>query len=162
MSTIRPEITSKQIDPNHPAIERLVMEYARWADDADFAQVDKEEYISDILSCFDEWELDGFKLAKHLEDKSGIDGDEGLVEILSSVVSVKYTLQTAAYSKWIAENNLVIDPTLKGRKITYAQNYRKGEGYITGIYADKYQVTIGKSPTENGGFVINFENIQLT
>lgn len=157
----RPKVTYDTVDKNHPAFEKLVMDYVRWCDDLSFANCDKSEYVDDIASCFDEWDLDGYKLAKHLEEKSGVDPDSNLVEMLDGIQFLKTILEKIIIQEWMQKNNLSLCDELKGKKVKYKQGYRSGEGFITGLYKDKYQVTVGKAETDKGGWVIDFENITI-
>jgi len=159
--TPRPEVKSKTVDPSHPAIQKLVTEYARWSEDPKFENSSKEDYEKDILSCFDEWDLDGYQLTKHLESSVYLEGNSELVGILDGFYFIKREVEKDMNKKWVKENNLSLDHMLLGRKVTYKQNLHKGSGYITTIDPETYRVTVSSDISKVGGYIMNFENVTL-
>jgi len=85
----RPKFDAKKIDVNHPRFKRLVDEYVRWYQDIDYTFDKRERYEEDILSCLEEWNLDGYDLAEHLKNKVWVEPDADLVDILDDALYVK-------------------------------------------------------------------------
>lgn len=157
---IRPKFDVKKVDVNHPRFKRLVDEYVRWYQDVDYKFDKRERYEEDILSCLEEFSLDGYDLAEHLKNKVWVEPDADLVDILNDAFYVKDAIMHEILIQWVKENFLVIPDDVVGKKVNCKDGYRKYENhYITGIKPETYQVTIAEDNTRKGGYVVGYENL---
>lgn len=160
----RPVFNADKIDRNHPAFVKFVNQYISWVNSAEKISGDEKlPYENEIISCFKEHDLDGYNLAKHIYDITGMDPDAWLVEILDGAESVKRIMYNDILKQWIKENFLTIPKDCIGKKVNAKQNYSEYKNlYITGISHDTYQVNICPNWDRLGcGYLINFENIEF-
>ena len=157
---IRPKFDVNKINADHPRFKSLVDEYVRWNQDTDYTSCDRTEYENDIRSCLDEFDLDGYRLAKHLKNKVWVEPDADLVDILDDALFVKSSLEREMLKQWVKENFLTISDDVVGKKVNAKQGIRKYENhYITGIKPETYQVTVSENATKQGGWIVGFENV---
>jgi hypothetical protein len=154
----RPVLNSDNINRNNTFFKKIVNSYANWNADN---SVEMEEYENDIISCLTEYNTDGYALARHLYDTVFVEPDSELVHILDDVGYLVRNLNNELTKQWVIENSLTIPSDVIGKKVTYNLSYRKGQGFITTIMNDTYQVTVDENPDKKGGLIVNYENIQL-
>lgn len=160
----RPDFNNRKIwDPKHPKIEKLIKEYIIWSNEGeDLPTDDYDLYVEDIINCFDEVETDGYYLATFLKDKSYINPDTNLVNMLDDVYSIKRAITNEITKKWVIDNDMKLPDDIIGKKCNYKSGYKKYEGYyITTVNPFTYTVTIDKSKHRQGGIVCNFEDITI-
>jgi hypothetical protein len=150
-------------DAKMPRVKRLVDEYIKWCDGEVFTnQPNRHEYEEDIISCFNEMNLDSYHLAKHLEEKSYVDADSMLVELLGDIDQIKRNIKTEIVKKWVIDNDMKLPNNIIGSKCKYKLGFATGmEGYITTLNPDTYEVCIDKDKTRKGGYVVPFENVTM-
>lgn len=151
-------------DAKMPRIKRLVDEYIHWCDGGEVVtnQPNRHEYEEDIISCFNEQNLDGYHLAKHLEEKVCVDADSMLVELLDDIDQIKRNIKTEVVKKWVIDNDMKLPDNIIGRKCKYKLGFASGmEGYITTLNPQTYEVCIDKDKTRKGGYVVPFENVNM-
>ena len=156
----RPKFDISKIDVNQPRFKKLVDEYVRWCKDQDYASCSRAEYESDILSCFNKFDLDGYHLAEHLKDTVWVEPDSTLVDILDGVFSVKDAINREVIKQWVKENFLTISENVIGKKVNAKvgiHNYV--DHYITMIKHDTYEVCISTDISRKGGYVVGYENV---
>lgn len=156
--------TNFKWDAKMPRIKRLVDEYIKWCDGGKVVtnQPNRHEYEEDIISCFKKMNLDGYHLAKHLEEKSYVDADSMLVELLGDIDQIKRNIKTEIVKKWVIDNDMKLPDNIIGSKCKYKIGFASGmEGYITTLRPDTYEVCIDKDKTCKGGYVVGFENVIL-
>ena len=146
-------------DAKHPQIANLVKRYCTWCDDPDAKISSQQEYENDILSCFAEWNHDGFHLAQHLNSRVYIYPDAELVEILDSVGYIALSVGRQIISKWVLDNNLKLPDNLIGKSCFVTTS--KVMHYITSVYPETYEVTISTNKDSKGGYKHGFERIYL-
>ena len=160
-TVVRPKFDPNKIDRNHKAFKTLVDQYQRWSQSGDIDE-SRETYENDIIGCLGHYNLDGYQLAKRLESTVYLEADSELVGILDDLFFVKDSLVRSMLKTWVDENSLTIDPSVVGKKVNAKQGFHKYENhYITGIRSETYEVTISTETGKNGGFVIDYENIQF-
>jgi len=160
----RPNFLSKSIwDPKHPKIEKLIKEYIIWYNEGQDLPTDEYDlYVEDIISCFNEMQTDGYYLATYLKDKSYIDPDTDLVNMLDGVSCIKRYITDEITEKWVIDNNMKLPDNIISKKCNYKNGYKKYEGYyITTVNPATYTVTIDKSKHRQGGIVCLFECITI-
>ena len=160
----RPDFNNRKIwDPKHPKIEKLIKEYITWSNEGeDLTTDDYDLYVEDIINCFDEVETDGYYLATFLKDKSYINPDTNLVNMLDEIYSIKRAITNEITKKWVIDNDMKLPDDIIGKKCNYKSGYKKYEGYyITTVNHSTYTVTIDKSKHKQGGIVCNFEDITI-
>jgi hypothetical protein len=151
-------------DAKMPRIKRLVDEYIKWSDESaqERQQTNRHEYEWDIISCFNEFHLDGYHLAKHLEEKAYVEADSMLVELLDDIDQIKRNIKTEIVKKWVIDNDMKLPDNIIGSKCKYKLGFATGmEGYITTLNPETYEVCIDKDKTRKGGYVVPFENVNL-
>jgi hypothetical protein len=151
-------------DAKMPRVKRLVDEYIKWCDggEVDKNQPNRPEYEWDIISCFNEMNLDGYHLAKHLEEKVFVDADAELVELLGGIDQIKRNIKTEIVKKWVIDNDMKLPDNIIGSKCKYKLGFASGmEGYITTLNPETYEVCIDKDKTRKGGYVVPFENVNM-
>ena len=156
----RPKFDVKKIDVNHPRFKRLVDEYVRWYQDVDYTFDKRERYEEDILSCLEEFSLDGYDLAEHLKNKVWVEPDADLVDILDDAFYVKNAIVREIVQQWVKENFLEISSDVIGKKVNCKNGLRKYENhYITGIKPETYEVIISEDVKKEGGYIVGFETL---
>lgn len=156
----RPKFDVNKIDVNNKRFKGMVDEYVRWSEDTGYKMCKREEYESDIRSCLNEWDLDGYHLAEHLKDKVYLEPDADLVDILNDAFYVKDVLDREILTQWVKENFLVIPDDVIGKKVNCKDGYHKYENhYITTIKPETYQVTISTDINRKGGYVVGYETL---
>ena len=160
-SVLRPKLTKDKINKENASFKRVLQKYINWCkQEGDDQNID--EYTKDICMCIDQFNLDGYELAKYLEDYCGIMPDSELVNILDNIFFVKNDLTNEMLKSWVDENFLTIPEDVKGKKVNVTSGYNKYNNvYITTIKPDTYQVTVDEDPARKGGWVIDFENIKF-
>lgn len=160
---VRPTLNHINIDKTAKCFVNLVKEYRNWFKKGDDLEIEQSDLEREMIECITSYNVsNGFALAKFIEDETGVEGDSELVNILDGVFFVKRELEKDLICKWVKDNNLSISEDVIGRKVFAKQSFRSYPGhYITGIYNDKYQVTIQKDKDSKGGFVIDYENVKL-
>ena len=155
---IRPVFNSDNINRSDALFKQIVDDYIEWEGNAD-AQLNRASYENDIIDCLKQFNKDGYALARYLDDKIQIQPDRRLVEILDDVHVVSRQLNDELVRQWVIDNQLKISETVIGKYVKYKQRFTSDSGYITTIKPTTYQVTVDKSPTTAGGWVIDYENI---
>lgn len=82
---------------------KLAKEVNEWADDEENENTEKH-MIEVLEDCF--YDLDGYKMAKRLEDDYGYDCDAGLVNILDNADNLVRHHLSEATKKWVTENSI--------------------------------------------------------
>jgi hypothetical protein len=151
-------------DAKMPRVKKLVDEYIKWCDSGEVVtnQPNRHEYEDDIISCFNEFHLDGYHLAKHLEEKSNVDADSQLVELLDDIAQIKRIIKTEIVKKWVIDNVMKLPDNIIGSKCKYKLGFASGmEGYITTLNPETYEVCIDKDKTRKGGYIVGFEDVNM-
>jgi hypothetical protein len=163
----RPSFKASHIDYTDKDVQRLIKDYINWSDSDEGTD---EEYIEDIKLIFGEIEyygihvVDGYKLAKYLEDKVYLIADSMLVDILDSAPDIAYRHYDKALKDWVKNNDLVIPDDVYGKTIesTTSFKYKKFVGQnVVGIRPEKYEVVVNANPHLIGGTIIPFEDLIL-
>ena len=147
-----------------PRVKRLVDEYIKWCDGGEVVtnQTNQHEYEEDIISCFNEFHLDGYHLAKHLEEKSYVDADSQLVELLDDIAQIKRNIKTEIIKKWAIDNDMKLPENIMGSKCKYKLGFVPCmEGFITAARPETYEVCIDKDPSRKGGYIVGFEDVTM-
>jgi len=147
-----------------PRVKRLVDEYIKWCDGGEVVtnQTNRHEYEEDIISCFNEFHLDGYYLAKHLEEKSYVDADSQLVELLDDIAQIKRNIKTEIIKKWAIDNDMKLPENIMGSKCKYKLGFVPCmEGFITAARPETYEVCIDKDPSRKGGYIVGFEDVTM-
>jgi len=147
-----------------PRVKRLVDEYIKWCDGGEVVtnQTNRHEYEEDIISCFNEFHLDGYYLAKHLEEKSYVDADSQLVELLDDIAQIKRNIKTEIIKKWAIDNDMKLPDNIMESKCKYKLGFVTGmEGFITAVRPETYEVCIDKDKTRKGGYIVGFEDVTM-
>lgn len=148
-------------DAKMPHIKRLVDEYIKWGGGGEVV-TNRHEYEEDIISCFNEFHLDGYHLAKHLEEKSYVHADSQLVELLDDIAQIKRNIKTEIVKKWVIDNDMKLPHKIMGSKCKYKLGFASGmEGYITTLNPETYEVCIDKDKTRKGGYIVGFEDVTM-
>lgn len=102
---------------------------------------------------------DGYRIARELENSSGVYADEMLVEVLSAASSHIYDAWGDAVAKWVASNE--IRPALS---ISTLVETRNGVGKIVDINSEQgtYCVCVDEHKKGDGyiGTIIPFEDVK--
>lgn len=158
----RPKLTKENFDRTNSRFVKLVADYVNWNKengDLDDDASDYEYFIVKVLTERQD-DLDGYALARFLEEECYITPNSELVDILDGCWSVVRQMQEDLTKKWSEENKLIIPPDTVGKKVNAKTGYRTYENhYVTGIDHTKYQVTIDLDVNRKGGYVIDFENV---
>lgn len=158
----RPKLTKESFDRTNSRFVSLVNEYENWNKQNGSLDEDESEYEDAIAKILTERQddLDGYALARFLEEECYITPNSELVDILDGCWSVVRQMQEDLTKKWSEENKLIIPPDTVGKKVNAKTGYRTYENhYVTGIDPTKYQVTIDLDVNRKGGYVIDFENV---
>jgi hypothetical protein len=157
---LRPKFDSSKIDSSNKNFKKIVDQYIDWYGD-DY-KCNREDYENDIRECLSEFDLDGYSLVKYLEDKSFIEPDARLVEILDNSIFVKQSIIREMTIQWVKENFLEIPENVVGKKVNAKMTFRNFTNhYITGIKPETYEVTIKDTPTRNEGYIVGFETVEF-
>ena len=158
---IRPKFQASQIDYNSEKMQKFTKRFCDWRG----MPVDDEETIEEIEACFQEIEenglhqLDGYNLAKMLDENYCLYANSHLVDILDDCNNIAFHFYNEYLKQWVTEHNLVIPEDVKGKTVI---NPEKHAGLIiNNINHEKYTVTLGKS-LEFGGYIVNFEEVQIS
>lgn len=159
-------LTNTKWDFSHPKLKSFVDKYTSWSKSDSSKELNREEYESDILYCLNESKIDGYELARSLEQHSYVSPDASLVELLNDLFFVKKSIIDSNIANWVKSENLVLPDNLIGKSASAKQNYRSYNNYfITKIYPDSYSVSLSvdfsKSPNGYGGYIVYFENVTL-
>ena len=153
-------------DVTIPRLKKLVDEYITWCDGgAEISnQPNRHEYEDDIVSCLNEYNEDGYHLAKHLEEKTYVDADAQLVEMLGDIAQIKRNIKTEATKKWVQDHDMKLPDNIIGRKCTFFIGFVSDKpGIINGLRPETYEVVVKtddtKHSTYNSGYIVPFENI---
>ena len=153
-------------DVTIPRLKKLVDEYITWCDGgAEISnQPNRHEYEDDIISCLNEYNEDGYHLAKHLEEKTYVDADAQLVEMLGDIAQIKRNIKTEATKKWVLDHDMKLPDNIIGRKCTFFIGFVSDKpGIINGLRPETYEVVVKtddtKHSTYNSGYIVPFENI---
>ena len=146
-----------------PRVKRLVDEYIKWCDGGEVVTSHaRHEYEEDIISCFNEFHLDGYHLAKHLEEKSYVDADSQLVELLDDIAQIKRNIKTEIIKKWAIDNDMKLPDNIMESKCKYKLGFVTGmEGFITAVRPETYEVCIDKDLSRKGGYIVGFEDVTM-
>ena len=158
---IRPKFSRENINRENKHFNRVVDQYEQWCKGCGGYET-RETYEQDIIDCLFESDTDGYALATFLKEKSYIEPDSELVDILDGVSTIKDSLSKEIIGKWTKENFLEIPSDVIGKKVNAKHRYNKYENhYITGIKPETYEVTISDDINKKGGWVIRYEDITL-
>ena len=158
---IRPKFSRENINRENKQFKRVVDQYEQWCTSGGGYET-RETYEEDIIDCLFESDTDGYALATFLKEKSYIEPDSELVDILDGVSTIKDSLSKEIIGKWTKENFLEIPSDVIGKKVNAKHRYNKYENhYITGIKPETYEVTISDDINKKGGWVIRYEDITL-
>ena len=164
IKTARPIINANyKWDVSSPSIKMLVNKYILWVDGEYINHLpNRHLYEQDIISCFEEINLDGYNLAKHLEERAGVDANSDLVYLLDRVDCIKRVIKDKIIKSWVIENNMKLPENIKGRKCKYKLGFTSGmEGFITLLRPENYEVCVDKDNNRNGGYIVGFEDVTL-
>ncbi len=155
-------------DAKMPRIKRIVDEYIHWCDGGEVVtnQPYRHEYEEDIISCFNEQNLDGYHLAKHLEKKACVDADSMLVELLGDIDQIKRNIKTEIVKKWVIDNDMKLPDNIIGSKCTFFIGFVYDKaGIINGLRPETYEVVVKTDNTKhssyNTGYIVPFENVNM-
>jgi hypothetical protein len=158
---LRPKFDSSKIDSNNKNFKKIVDQYIGWFG-SDYNKCNREDYENDIRECLSEFDLDGYNLAEYLKDKSFIEPDARLVEILDNSSFVKQSIIREMTIQWVKENFLEIPDNVIGKKVNVKMTFRNiTNHYITGIKPETYEVTIKDTPARNEGYIVGFETVEF-
>jgi len=153
-------------DVTIPRLKKLVDEYIMWCDGGAIItnQPNRHEYEEDIVSCLNEHNEDGYHLAKHLEEKTYVDADAQLVDMLGDIAQIKRNIKTEAVKKWVQDHDMKLPDNISGRKCTFFIGFVSDkEGIINGLRPETYEVVVKTDDTThssyNTGYIVPFENI---
>lgn len=154
-------------DVTIPRLKKLVDEYIQWCDGWEVLTADRlnrHEYEDDIISCLNEHNEDGYHLAKHLEEKTYVDADAELVDMLGDIAQIKRNIKTEATKKWVKDHDMKLPDNISGRKCTFFIGFVSDKaGIINGLRPETYEVVVKtddtKHSTYNSGYIVPFENI---
>lgn len=143
------------------AARALMPEIQRWAQD-ERDVFDEAAYVADIAAELESGEMDGFKLAYHLQ-QNGWECDAELVEILDGASSHLFSIHQKAVEEWVSAN--VITAEFSVGDIVSTPH---GIGPICDIYHDTAQYLVQtpdflsrRGPDAKGGTVVAFEQARL-
>lgn len=149
----------QNINRNNAMFIQMVEQYEKWNSKSN-EDYSREMYEEDIIKCLRQYDLDGYSLAKYLEETCYLEADADLVEILDGMYFVKQSLNQELLNQWVVENFLEITPDVIGKKVNANQNRSKYDNYyITTIRPETYEVTVSDNPNKKGGYVVGYENI---
>lgn len=154
-------LQNKSWDINHPKLQKLLKEYISWNNDAEgYIDSSEEELKQDIINCLNSYTIDGYNLAKHLEDYCHIQPDARLVEILDNVGYIKRSIITENLANWVKSEKLALPDNILGRKVSAKQDYQSFDNYfIVATKPETYEVIINKDRNVSVGNVVAFENV---
>ena len=156
---MRPKFSRENINRENKQFKRVVDQYQKWCTSGGGYET-RETYEEDIIDCLFESDNDGYALATFLKEKSYIEPDSELVDILDGVSTIKDSLSKEIIGKWTKENFLEIPSDVIGKKVNAKHRYNKYENhYITGIKPETYEVTISDDINKKGGWVIRYEDV---
>jgi hypothetical protein len=117
---------------------------------------EREQTRKALADAFEHHE-DGYKAAKTLEDQHGWDPDASLVDTLDSFHGYLWDAHRKAVKAWV--NEYGIKPQFNvGDRVQATWGYEEITGTIRSIDTDVAQYTIQRTPDENGGAIVNFED----
>lgn len=158
---IRPQFESSQIDYSSEKMQKFIERFCDWRR----MPIDDEETHEEITECFQEIEnnglhrLDGYHLAKMLDENYYVGANSHLVNILDECNILAFHFYNEHLKQWVKENNLVIPEDIRGKPVIKPEKH--AGLIINNINHEKYTVTLGKS-LEFGGYIVNFELVQLS
>jgi|688.fasta_scaffold362390_1 hypothetical protein len=158
---IRPKFQASQIDYNSEKMQKFIKRFCDWAR----MPIDDEEMHEEIAECFQEIEnnglhqLDGYNLAKMLDENYCVDANSHLVNILDECNNIAFHFYNEYLKQWVKENNLVIPEDIRCKTVIKPEKH--AGLIINNINHEKYTVTLGKS-LEFGGYIVNFELVQIS
>ncbi len=118
---------------------------------------ERADWIETLKACPSyEWD-DGYRFAKHLEDRHYVEADAALVDLLESAYSILSQAHEFALLQWTKYTNYV--PQFSdGDRVVAA---RQGAGFINGVQAEKatyYFVPdseVGSKFKSGGGYILS-------
>ena len=83
--------------------------------------MEDEEAVYCALELIDQYDYDGYKLAKFCDDTWGWDCDSEMVDILDGVQSIVYRATGNAVEKWVKDYNVTV-PYEVGQRVHFKKN----------------------------------------
>jgi hypothetical protein len=143
--------------------KRLIAKVRQWAG---FPDEDEEDMLKDLTETLqDSVDLDGFKLAKKLEDDHYyLDADSGLADIMGQVDRIAYMLSREKTEAWVVANN--ITPAFRvGDHVTFEHGWaEQRSGGIVAIRRAEGRYTIQEDgrhypDKDAGGWIVDYERV---
>ncbi len=131
------------------AATRMAPEFANWC---------QEPVSDDLVKCLAKamrHEYDGYKIARNLENYSGVDPDEELVDILSGCHSIVDDALKNAEQQWVKYREIA-----PKHKVGDRVRCRHGEGTVREVYADIARYGVNVPPqAENAYWIVEAEDV---
>jgi hypothetical protein len=122
----------------------------------DIPEGEREQTRKALEDAF-EYKDDGYDAAKTLDTYHGWCPDASLVETLDCFSGELWRTHREAVAAWVKEYS--ITPQFKvGDRVEATWGYEEITGTIRSIDTDVAQYTIQRTPDENGGAIVNFED----
>jgi len=155
-------------DVSIPRLKKLVDKYIKWCDGGEVVtnQSNRQKYEDDIISCLNEYNEDGYRLAKHLEEKTYVEANIDLVDMLGDIAQIKRNIKTESTKEWVKDHNMRLPENIVGCRVTFKIGFiDKKEGIINGMRPETYEVVIktddNKHISYNNEYIIPFENVTI-